>query len=254
MSRVYYPDLEGKRILVTGANRGIGFSIAKSLAAQKAHLVINHRPGKEDVAQTIKTELEELGGKCDTICFDLSDGEQIKESITSYIKEYGALSGLVNNAGISKDQIVLRLKESDIAETLNTNLLGTMLVTSALTRSILKEEHVSIVHISSIVALMGNPSQISYAASKAGIIGFSKSYAKELGSRNIRSNVICPGFIKTDMTEKLDEGVQQAYMDGVPLKRFGEGEEVAELVNFLLSRASSYVTGEVIKIDGGLYI
>ncbi|MBT3235353.1 MAG: 3-oxoacyl-ACP reductase FabG [Bdellovibrionales bacterium] len=251
---VHYSDLEGKRVLVTGANRGIGHAIAVSLAKQQAHLVINYRPGKEEMAHKLKNEFEQIGGRCDTICFDLSNGEQIKESITSYIKEHGALSGLVNNAGISKDQIVLRLKESDIAETLNINLLGTMLVTSALTRSLLKEEHVSIVHISSIVGLMGNPSQISYAASKAGMIGFSKSYAKELGSRNIRSNVICPGFIRTDMTDKLEDGVQQSYMSDIPLKRFGEGEEIAELVNFLLSRASSYITGEVIKIDGGLYI
>lgn len=161
---------------------------------------------------------------------------------------------LVNNAGISKDQIVLRMKEEDVVSTINTNLTSAIMLTQILSRSFLKAENVSVVNISSIVGLMGNASQIAYSASKAGMIGFTKSYAKELASRNVRCNAICPGFITTDMTHALDEKVKDAYLTSIPLKRMGDAEEVANLVCFLLSKASSYITGETIKIDGGLYI
>lgn len=247
-----FPDLENKIVLVTGATRGIGKAMAESLAKQKAHVVFNYR-GDEERAKGLKTELEALGGKASYIKFDLTDSAQIKEALDAFVKEHGAISGLVNNAGISKDQIVLRLKEEDISQTLDTNLKGPMLVTSALSRYFLKAENVSVVNVSSVVGLMGNPSQISYSASKAGLIGFTKSYAKELASRNIRCNAICPGFIATDMTDALDEKVKEHYQESIPLKRFGAVDEVAELVCFLLSKSSSYITGEVIKIDGGLY-
>lgn len=178
----------------------------------------------------------------------------MKEALDAFIEEHGAITGLVNNAGISKDQIVLRMKEEDVAQTIDTNLKGAIMLSQVLSRSFLKAENVSVVNISSVVGLMGNPSQIAYSASKAGLIGLTKSYAKELASRNIRCNAICPGFIQTDMTDALNEKAKEAYLSQIPLNRFGDCQEVANLVSFLLSKASAYITGEVIKIDGGIYI
>ena len=250
-----FEDLKGKIVLVTGATRGIGKAIAINLAKQGAHVVFNFREGKEDIANEMQKELIEAGAVNATgVMFDVTNAEQIKTSLDAFNKEFGAITGLVNNAGISKDQIVLRLKEEDISQTIDTNLKGSILVTSALSRAFLRAENVSVVNISSVVGLMGNPSQIAYAASKAGMLGFTKSYAKELASRNVRCNAICPGFIETDMTDALDEKVKEAYLSSIPLNRLGNVEEVANLVNFLISKASSYITGEVIKIDGGLYI
>jgi 3-oxoacyl-[acyl-carrier protein] reductase len=251
--RVVYPDLKDKIVLVTGAMRGIGRAIAKELAAQGCHTVFNYR-GDVEKAMQLKHELETIGGKATPLKFDVTNNADIKDAIDSFVKEFGPISGLVNNAGISKDQLILRTKEDDIDSVLDTNLKGAMLVTTALSRSFLKAENVSIVNIGSIVGLMGNPSQMAYAASKAGLIGMTKSVAKELASRNVRANIICPGFIETDMTDALDEKVKENYLSGIPLKRFGSCDEVSSLVCFLLSRNSSYITGEVIKIDGGLYI
>ena len=176
------------------------------------------------------------------------------KAIDEFTKTVAPISGLVNNAGVSKDTLLLRLKPDEISSILDTNLKGSMMVTQALSRNFLKAQDVSIVHMGSIVGVMGNASQAAYAASKAGLIGFSKSVAKELASRNLRSNVICPGFIQTDMTDALQDKAKDEYNKAIPLGRFGTTDEVANLTCFLLSRASSYVTGEVIKIDGGLYI
>lgn len=248
-----YSDLKDKIILVTGAARGIGKSIALALSAQGAHVVFNYR-GDESKAMTLKEELDKVGGKATGLKFDVTDYESMTKAIDEFTKSVGPISGLVNNAGVSKDTLLLRLKPEEISSIIDTNLKGAMMVTQALSRNFLKAENVSIVHMSSIVGLMGNPSQAAYAASKAGLIGFSKSVAKELASRNLRSNVICPGFIQTDMTDALNEKAKEEYSKSIPLGRFGTSEEVANLTCFLLSRASSYLTGEVIKIDGGLYI
>jgi 3-oxoacyl-[acyl-carrier protein] reductase len=248
-----YSDLKGKVILVTGAARGIGKSIALSLAAQGAHVVFNYR-GDEAKAAALKEELQAVGGKATGLKFDVTDYEAMTKAIDDFTKTVAPISGLVNNAGVSKDTLLLRLKPDEISTIIDTNLKGSMMVTQALARNFLKAENVSIVNMSSIVGLMGNPSQAAYAASKAGLIGFSKSVAKELASRNVRSNVICPGFIQTDMTEALNEKAKDEYNKSIPMGRMGNAEEVAQLTCFLLSRASSYVTGEVIKIDGGLYI
>jgi 3-oxoacyl-[acyl-carrier protein] reductase len=248
-----YSDLKDKVILVTGAARGIGKSIALALSAQGAHVVFNYR-GDESKAMALKEELEKAGGKATGLKFDVTDYESMTKAIDEFTKSTGPISGLVNNAGVSKDTLLLRLKPDEISSIVDTNLKGAMMVTQALSRNFLKAENVSIVHMSSIVGLMGNPSQAAYAASKAGLIGFSKSVAKELASRNLRSNVICPGFIQTDMTDALNEKAKEEYSKSIPLGRFGTSEEVANLTCFLLSCASSYLTGEVIKIDGGLYI
>ncbi|MFZ9000905.1 MAG: 3-oxoacyl-ACP reductase FabG [Bacteriovoracaceae bacterium] len=252
---VNYNDLENKTVLITGATRGIGRSIAKSLAAQKCHVVFNYRAGKEGQAEELKKELLDLGAPEATgLLFDLNQEQQMKDALESFIKEKGPIESLVNNAGISKDQLALRIKQEDVAQTLDTNLKSQILLTSYLTKNFMRQKNVSIINMSSVVGLMGNPSQIAYAASKSGLIGFTKSYAKEMASRNIRCNAVCPGFIQTDMTDALDPKVKEHYLSQIPLNNFGESEDVAQLVCFLLSTASKYITGEVIKIDGGLYI
>ena len=255
MTMPSYPDLIGKIILVTGATRGIGKSICQSLAVQGAHVVFNYRAGSEALAESFGQELINLGAKnASALLFDITNEQEIKVAIDSFTKTHGCISGLVNNAGVSKDQLFFRLKKEDLDHTLEVNLKGAMLVTSALSRNFLKTEKVSVVNMSSVVGLMGNSSQVSYSASKAGLIGFTKSYAKEVASRNIRCNAVCPGFIESDMTSSLDEKVRSAYLERIPLNKMGSANDVASLVCFLLSGASSYITGEVIKIDGGLYI
>ena len=249
-----YQDLENKIVLVTGATRGIGREIACSLAQQKCHVVFNFRSNEKDALQ-LSQELKSLGAtKASYLKFDVTNSEEMKDAINLFCKEHGPISGLVNNAGISKDGLILRNKEADIQQILDTNLKSPILLTSILSRHFLKANNVSIVNVSSIVGLMGNTSQVNYSASKSGLLGLTKSTAKELASRNIRCNAICPGFIQTDMTDQLDEQVSGHYLSNIPLARFGEKTEVANLVSFLLSQASSYITGEIIKIDGGLYI
>jgi len=248
-----YSDLKNKVILVTGASRGIGKEIALALCAQGAHVLFNYR-GDETKAALLKTELEKVGGKATGLNFDVTNPEAIKVAIDQFTKDVGPISGLVNNAGISKDTLLLRLKAEEINQIIDTNLKGAMFVTQALSRNFLKAENVSIVNMSSVVGLMGNASQVAYSASKAGLIGLTKAVAKELASRNVRCNAICPGFIETDMTHALDPKAREHYQTQIPLQRFGTTTEVANLVCFLLSGASAYITGEVLKIDGGLYI
>jgi 3-oxoacyl-[acyl-carrier protein] reductase len=248
-----YHDLKDKVILVTGASRGIGKAIALALASQGSHVVFNYR-GDESKAMALKEELEKAGGKATGLNFDVTDYEAMTKALDDFTKNVAPISGLVNNAGISKDTLLLRLKPDEISQIIDTNLKGAMMVTQALSRNFLKAQNVSIVNMSSIVGLMGNASQAAYAASKAGLIGFGKSVAKELASRNLRCNTVCPGFIQTDMTEALHDKAKEEYNKSIPLGRFGTTGEVAQLTCFLLSNASSYVTGEVIKIDGGLYI
>jgi 3-oxoacyl-[acyl-carrier protein] reductase len=250
-----FNDLKDKTILITGATRGIGKTIATVLATQGANVVFNFREGKEDQANELKEELLQKGAKSvHALLFDITDTKQTKAAIDEFTKDIGPIHGLVNNAGISKDQLMLRLKEEDLDAILNTNLKGAMMLTQALTRNFLKAPEASIVNMSSIVGLMGNSAQSAYAASKAGLLGFTKSYAKELAGKGVRCNAVCPGFIETDMTQTLDDKVKEAYLSGIPLKRFGTTEEVANLTCFLLSSTSSYMTGEILKIDGGLYI
>jgi len=249
-----YPDLENKTVLVTGATRGIGRAICEALAKQKAHVVFNYR-GDESRANELKDHLQNLGAsKVSAIAFDVTDFETMKKNIDSFVKENGPISGLVNNAGVSKDQLALRVKPEDIDQILGINLKAAMVLTNHLSRQFLKAKDVSIVNMSSVVGLMGNTAQTVYAASKAGIIGYTKSFAKELASRKFRCNAVCPGFIATEMTDNLEDKAKEAYIKAIPLGDYGSTEDVSNLTLFLLSSASKYITGEVIKVDGGLYI
>ena len=247
-----FNDLKEKTILVTGATRGIGRAIVQNLASQGCGLTFNFREGSQDAAQSLAKDLLDKGAsKAVPLMFDVTNTEQMSHAVTQFLKTEGPIHGLVNNAGIAKDQLVLRLKEDDIDKMLATNLKSALVLTQILSRNFLRQEESSIVNISSVIGLMGNPGQITYAASKAGLIGFTKSLAKEMGIKNTRCNAVCPGFILTDMTKELD---QEAYLENIPLRKMGRPEDVAQLTCFLLSSASSYITGEIIKIDGGLYI
>lgn len=250
----HFNDLKEKKVLVTGALRGIGREIAKALAKNNCHVIINYRSREEEAVALCK-ELERLGASATSaLCFDISDATQTSDALQTYVKENGPIEGVVNNAGISRDQLLLRLKADDVNVVIDTNLKGAIYVTQALSRGFLKGKNVSIVNISSVVGLMGNAGQVAYSASKAGLIGLTKSVAKELASRKVRCNAICPGFITTEMTAELDEKTQKQYADSIALGEFGTGEDIANSVLFLLSETSKYITGEVIKVDGGIYI
>ena len=252
--KAHFQDLAGKKVLVTGALRGIGRGVAEALASNGAHVVVNYR-SRPDEAREFCDRLRSLGaGEAHPLCFDISRYSQVVEALQTHVKEHGPISGIVNNAGISRDALLLRLKEDQIHDLIDTNLKGSLYVICALGRSLLKTPEASIVNVGSIIGLMGNSGQTVYAAAKAGLLGMSKSVAKELGGRQIRCNVVCPGFIATEMTEALDPKTRELYLSQVPLNRFGSVDDVANLVLFLISQASSYITGEVIKIDGGIYI
>jgi 3-oxoacyl-[acyl-carrier protein] reductase len=249
-----YPDLQGKTIFVTGASRGIGKSIALALATQKAHIVFNYR-GEASKAQLLQDELLAAGAsQVSPLAFDLTDTVAMQKAIETFMAQGHTLKGLVNNAGKSKDQLCLRVKAEDIDDLFAVNLKASMLLTNTLAKYLMKAQGASVVNMSSVVGLMGNVAQTVYATTKAGLLGYTKSLAKELASRQVRVNAICPGFIATDMTEALGEKAKEEYAKNIPLGRFGSPEDVAQLAVFLLSDSSKYMTGEVIKIDGGLYI
>lgn len=248
-----YSSLENKKILITGATRGIGRAIAIELAKQKAHILFSSRLESENSQNLIK-EIESLGAKATPLYFDLNDSEKVKSECDRVLKEIGSLDGLVNNAGMSKDQLLMRVKPEDIQTLMNTNLNSAIYLTSLCSRYLMKAGGASIINMSSVVGLMGNPGQAIYAASKAGLIGFTKAVAKELASRKVRCNAICPGFIASDMTDELAAETKEKYLSAIPLSDFGSAQDVADLVSFLLSDQSKYMTGESLKIDGGLYI
>ena len=249
-----FEDLKDQRVLITGASRGIGKAIARALAENGAHVVFNYR-GDEEKANALRDELMNAGAsKASALKFDVTDFEAMKEAIDTFVKQEGPIAKLVNNAGISKDQLAMRVKPEDIENILSTNLKAVMVLTNHMSRQFLKTKEVSIVNMSSVVGLMGNTAQTVYAASKAGLIGYTKSFAKELGSRNMRCNAVCPGFIATEMTENLAEKAKEEYKKAITLGDYGTANDVANLTLFLLSQSSKYITGEVIKVDGGLYI
>lgn len=242
---------ENKVALITGAARGIGKEVAKKFAKNGYNVVINYVSSKTDT-EKLKKEFEDLGVKVLLVKADVSNQEEAEDLVNQTINTFGKIDVLVNNAGITKDNLLMRMSEEDFEKVININLKGTFLVTKYAIKYMMKKRCGSIVNLASVVGVVGNAGQCNYAASKAGIIGFTKSIAKELASRNIRANAVAPGFIKTDMTEVLSDSVKENINSQIPLKRMGTAEEVANLVYFLSSEQSSYITGQVINVDGGM--
>lgn len=243
--------LDGKVALITGATRGIGRGMALKFAQQGATVVFTYA-SSEDKAKALEAELQAIGGKAKALKSDAGDFNQAQQLIDDIVAEFGTVDVVVNNAGITRDGLLMRMTEQNWDEVINTNLKSVFNITKAVQKVMLKARSGSIVNISSVVGVKGNAGQANYAASKAGIIGFTKSVALELGSRNIRCNAIAPGFIETEMTAVLDEKVVQQWRDGIPLKRGGTPEDVANLALFLASDMSSYITGQTINICGGM--
>jgi 3-oxoacyl-[acyl-carrier protein] reductase len=237
-----FASLEGKTALVTGASKGIGRAIAAELAAGGASVVVGYRSGKEEA----EALAEELGGRA--LQADVSDGGQAKR----LVEEAGDLDILVNNAGLTRDGLLARMSDDDWRTVIDTNLASVFYTCRAVVRPMMKKRAGAIVNVSSIVGVHGNWGQTNYAASKAGIIGFTKSLARELGSRNIRANVVAPGYVKTQLTDVLPEEATGAMLENTPLGRLGDPEDVAGAVRFLCSDAASFITGEVLLVDGGL--
>ena len=243
--------LEGKVALVTGASRGIGREIALELARSGADVIVNYA-GNEKKALETADEIKGMGRKSVVIQCDVADADSVKEMIKSAVDQFGQIDILVNNAGIARDNLLMRMKEDEWDSVINTNLKGVFLCTKAVTRQMMKQRSGRIINIASIVGVIGNPGQANYVAAKAGVIGFTKTAAKELASRGITVNAIAPGFISTDMTDKLDEEIKGGMLGAIPLSRFGEGHEVARVARFLASEDASYMTGQVLHVDGGM--
>ena len=243
--------LEGKTAIITGATRGIGHGIATSFAKQGCNLAFTYN-SSVNAAKVLETELNRFGVKAKAYRSNAADFIEAQELVDQVLKDFGTVNILVNNAGITKDNLLMRIIEEDFDKVIEVNLKSVFNMTKAIQRTFLKQRSGSLIHMSSVVGLKGNAGQSNYAASKAGIIGFSKAIALELGSRNIRSNVIAPGFIETEMTDQLAEDVVQKWRDGIPLKRGGKPEDVANACIFLASDLSNYITGQVLQVDGGM--
>ena len=240
---------ERKVALVTGASRGIGKEIALELAKNGFDIAVNYR-GTQD--ENLKKEIESNNVRCEFVEADVSNFEQCENMIKEAIEKYGRIDVLVNNAGITKDGLIMRMKKEDFEAVIDVNLVGTFNVTRNVIPYMIKQKSGRIINVSSVVGVAGNAGQTNYSASKAGVIGFTKSLAKEVASRNILVNAIAPGFIDTDMTKVLSDNVKEGINAQIPLKRMGTPKEVAKVVKFLASEDSSYVTGQVINIDGGM--
>ena len=244
--------LKDKIALVTGGSRGIGSSICKELAKAGATVLINYANSKDSALKVLE-EIVEGNGKGEVVGFDVSDYSIVEEKIKYLIEKYEKIDILVNNAGITRDSLFMRMKESQWDEVFETNTKGVFNCTKNVVRMMLKNQYGKIINISSVVGEMGNPGQVNYSSTKSALIGFTKSLAKELGSKNINVNAITPGFIETEITEVLSDSIKNKYKEIIPLSRFGKPEDVAKAVLFLASDDSSYITGEVLKINGGLY-
>lgn len=243
--------LSGKTVLVTGASRGIGRGIATEMARQGANVAFTYLSSPEK-GKALEEELRHFGTNCKGYQSDASDFQAAEKLINEVVNDFGSLDVVVNNAGITRDNLLMRMSEEQFDEVIRTNLKSAFNITKACQRPMLKQKKGSIINMSSVVGVKGNAGQANYAASKAGMIGFTKSVALELGSRNIRCNAIAPGFIETEMTGTLNEEVVKQWREAIPLKRGGTAEDVAMLCVFLASDWSSYITGQVIHVDGGM--
>ncbi len=245
--------LDNKIAVVTGGSRGIGRAIALKLASQGAQIVVNYTSNSA-AADSVVKEVEALGSKAIAVQANVSMASDIENLIKETESQLGKIDILVNNAGITRDGLLIRMKEEDFDQVIDVNLKGVFLTTKLIGKKMLKQRAGSIVNITSVVGLMGNAGQANYAASKAGVIGFTKSVAKEFASRGITVNAVAPGFIESDMTAKLDEKVVENYMTAIPLSRFGQADDVANTVAFLVSDQANYITGQTLQVDGGMYI
>ena len=243
----------GKNVLVTGASRGIGAEIAKVLAGYGLKVWINYRSG-EDVAKEVKSAIVAAGGEAEIIGFDVSSEDEFVAGIKKIVESDGELSYLVNNAGITKDKLAMRMKVEEFMDVIEANLKSVFIGCKEALKVMGKKRFGSVVNVASIVGETGNAGQTNYSASKGGVIAMSKSFAQEAAPRGIRYNTITPGFIATDMTDVLKDEVKEAFISKIPLARFGEPSEVAEAVAFLLSDSASYITGETLKVNGGMYM
>ncbi len=242
---------EKKVVLITGASRGIGKEIAKKFAKNGYDIVINYTSDKVDI-ERLKTEFNVYGIECLFIKADVAKFQECEQMVKQTIEKFGKIDVLINNAGITRDNLLMRMKEEDFDSVINVNLKGVFNMTKNVVPYMMKKRSGKIVNISSVVGVGGNAGQSNYSASKAGIIGFTKSMAKELASRNIYVNAVAPGFIETDMTNVLAESIKENISAQIPLKRMGTPEEVAKVVYFLSNEESSYITGQVINVDGGM--
>ena len=242
---------EKQVVFITGGSRGIGKAIALKYAEEGYNIAVNYVSDNTNVEE-LKKEFKEKGAESLILKADVSKSDEVEEIIKQIIEKFGKIDVLVNNAGITKDMLLMRMKEEDFDKVIEINLKGTFLVTKAVTPYMMKKRNGRIINLSSVVGVTGNAGQCNYSASKAGIIGFTKSIAKELASRNIRANAVAPGFIDTDMTSVLSEEVKTSINSQIPMKRMGTAQEIANVVYFLGSEESAYITGQVINIDGGM--
>ena len=240
-----------KVAFITGATRGIGKAIALELAKEGYNIALNYRTENEAL-ENLKKEISEIGVECYPVQGDVSKAEDSERMTKEIIEHFEQIDVLVNNAGITKDKLIQRMKEEEFTDVINVNLVGTFNITKNVIKYMTKKRYGKIINLSSVVGISGNAGQSNYAASKAGIIGFTKSIAKELASRNITANAVAPGFIKTDMTNVLKDEIKEEIESTIPLKRLGTAEDVAKVVKFLASDDSNYITGQVINVDGGM--
>ncbi|MDG4655902.1 3-oxoacyl-[acyl-carrier-protein] reductase [Ectobacillus antri] len=243
--------LTGQVALVTGASRGIGRAVALDLARHGASVVVNYA-GNEAKANEVVDEIKALGSEAIAVKADVANGEEVAELIKTATDAFGKIDILVNNAGITKDNLLMRMKEEEWDAVINTNLKGVFLCTKAVSRLMMRQRYGRIINVASVVGVTGNPGQANYVAAKAGVIGFTKTAAKELAARNITVNAIAPGFIVTDMTDVLSEGIKDDLLKLIPLAKLGAAEDIANAVTFLASEKSGYITGQTLHVDGGM--
>lgn len=245
-------NVENRVALITGGAQGIGKSIALTLARAGADIIIADT--NSEGIQAASGEIEQAGRKCFGVLCNVADANDVSKLVSESSGKFGKIDILVNNAGITRDMLMMRMDEKDWDLVLDVNLKGPFLLTKAVSQLMMRQRYGRIINMASVVGLMGNAGQVNYSASKGGLVAFTKSVAKELASRNITCNAIAPGFIETRMTEKLDEKVKETYLSVIPLRRFGKAEEIASLVLFLASENSGYITGQVIGVDGGMFM
>ncbi|WP_404462225.1 3-oxoacyl-[acyl-carrier-protein] reductase [Sutcliffiella horikoshii] len=243
--------LKGKTAVVTGASRGIGRAVALELAEQGANVVVNYS-GSEAKAYEVVEAIKEMGSEAIAVRCNVGNMEDVQAMMKEALTQFGTIDILVNNAGITRDNLLMRMKEDEWDDVININLKGVFNATKAVTRQMMKQRSGRIINIASIVGVMGNAGQANYVAAKAGVIGLTKSTARELASRHITVNAIAPGFITTDMTDKLTEDVKTEMLKKIPLARFGEAKDIASVVSFLASEKSAYITGQTLHVDGGM--